>query len=326
MNCNESSVSANKRHYYSSSQGPFHNASSIYMFYGGGERGAIVEALIKTVNSDNQLVTVQGERGSGKTMLSLVLADRLKHRYNTIRYDHAQLSPALLLRHLLIEICPQDADMISSQQAANGADARSIKLALQRLATALELPPPGNKAYVLTVDSQTDSDPVTLQLLQDIAAIQVAGRPVVHVVLFRRVDAQTARANAGQQDIQQAAQQYWLRRLTLSEVHGYLQHHMLVYDFNQRDMFTRDMAYFIADQSAGVFRAINTLARSAFMIANLEDADQLSMSHLLMAGLPERVEEPAQPHYIARHRGQLIALLGSCVVVSLAVVVVLLLQ
>ena len=96
---------------------------------------------------------------------------------------------------------------------------------------------------------------------------------------------------------------------------------MLLFDFNRRDLFTREMAYFIADRSEGVFRSINTLARNAFTIANLEDADRLSMSHLLMAGLPPREEHSTESGFLARHKGQVIALMGSCVVASAAAAV-----
>jgi len=323
MSYNDSSVSTDKRHYYASSQGPFHNANNIYMFYGGGDRGTIIESIIRSLCIDNEVISVHGERGSGKTMLSLVLADRLKHLHNTIRYDHPQVSQALLLRHLLIEICPQEADMITTQQAANGADAMSIHKATQQLFASLESPLPANKSFVLTVDSTGDIDAQSLQLLEDLAALQKNGKPVMHIILFRRVETEDVRAVNAYFGANKPDHQYLLRRLTLSEIHDYLQHHMLLFDFNRRNMFTREMAYFIADRSEGVFRAINTLARNAFMIAGLEDADRLSMSHLLMAGLPPPAEPSTQQGFISRHRGSVIALFGSCVVLSVAMVVLL---
>ena len=294
------------------------------MFYGGGDRGTIVETVIRSLRVDDHLITVHGERGSGKTMLSLVLTDRLKHRFNTIRYDHAQISPTQLLRHLLIEICPHDAQLLSAQQAVAGADTAIVQQALQCLTTELRVPSPADRPFVLIVDSQADIDKASLQLLDDLAAIKKNGAPVLHVVLFRRVDEGAARAVSGHNGVNQPEHHYWLRRLTLVEINEYLQHHMLLFDFNRRAMFTREMGYFIADRSEGVFRAINTLARNAFMIASLEDSEQVSLSHLLMAGLPSRAEQPAKLNFFSRHRGRLIALLGSCVVVSIASLVVLL--
>ena len=50
------------------------------MFYGGGDRGNIAESIIQSIRTNEPLTHVHGERGSGKTMLSLVISDRLKSR------------------------------------------------------------------------------------------------------------------------------------------------------------------------------------------------------------------------------------------------------
>ena len=322
MNYKEQTISAGKRHYYSSSQGPFHNANNIYMFYGGGERGQIVDTLIRSLRIEGELITVHGERGSGKTMLSLVLADRLKHRYNTIRYDHSQLSAALLLRHLLIELNPLGAELISAEQAAIGADVKSLSTAAERLTSALKSPPLADKPYVLTVDSSADIDDRSLQLLLDLASVRVEGKPVIYIVLFRRVEDDVAPSVSSHAVINRPDNHYWLRRLSLAEIAEYLHHHMMLFDFNRRDMFTREMSYFFADRSEGVFRSINNLARNAFLIASLEDETQVSMSHLLTAGFPSsHAAESVRPCFLSRHRRGVIAILGSSVAVSIAALV-----
>ena len=67
---------------------------------------------------------------------------------------------------------------------------------------------------------------------------------------------------------------------------------MMLFDYNRRETFSRDMVYFIADRSGGNPGEINALARNAFMLANLENATSLSMGHLLAAGLPAPVPKP----------------------------------
>ncbi len=329
MNINEQSISADKRHYYSSSQGPFHNANNILMFFGGGGRSEIVETMIRSLRMGDPIMSVCGERGSGKTMLSLVLADRLKHRYNIIRYDLPLMSTALMLRHLLIEICPRQADLISANQASEGASQALIKQGLECLTKALQGTSPGHKPYLLTVDSQADINPASLRLLKQLANTQAKDKPGIQIVLFKRAEAgdhtgKPSRLIASDSLSQPAEDHYWLRRLTLAEISDYLRHHMMLFDFNQRDVFTREMAYFIADRSEGVFRSINTLSRNAFMIAGLEDADCISMSHLLTAGLPAPVEEPDPHGFLWRHRSVVVGLLGGGVLASMAIAIALL--
>lgn len=323
MNYNDTSVETGKRLYYSSSQGPFHNANSIFMFYGGGGRGAIAESIIRAIRTDEPVIYVHGERGSGKTMLSLVISDRLKNRYNTIRYDVPQISVSLLLRHLLIELCPQRADLISAQQALAGASVESVDTAV--VALIKQLCDSNNdrirKPYVLIIDSNDQFDVPTRRIINQLTAVRVAGHAIFHCVVFQRSDANDPKTAKFSHVTPQLDNHFWLRRLTLAEINEYLQHHMLLFDFNKRNLFTREMSYFIADRSEGVFRAINKLARNAFTIANLESADQVSMSHLLMAGLPPRSDSLHESNFLIRHRAGVVAFLGCCVVASTAAAV-----
>ncbi len=323
MNYNDSSVETGRRHYYSSSQGPFYNANNIFMFYGGGERGDTVERIIHSFRTDDQIIHVHGERGSGKTMLSLVISDRIKHRFNIIRYDVPEISASLLLRHLLIELCPQKADLISAEQAQQGVDEQKCETALQCIVDQLSSADRArtHRPYVLIVDSQAQIQSGALGIIERLAALQTCGQVIMHCVLFHTLPDNSARTLHARQNAAPSGNHHWLRRLTLAEINEYLGHHMMLFDFNRRDLFTREMAYFIADRSEGVFRSINTLARNAFTIANLEDADKLSMSHLLMAGLPPREEPSTESGFLARHRGGVIALMGSCVVASTAAAV-----
>jgi len=300
----DSSVETGRRQYYSSSQGPFHNANNIFMFYGGGDRGHIVESIIRSLRADEQLVQVHGEHGSGKTMLSLVLSDRMKNRYNTIRYDVPDISESMLLRHLLIELCPQKADLISAEKAQSGVDREAASSALIALINQLcdTSGDRSRKPYVLFIDSKAAVDEQTFRILEQLTAISVAGDPIFHCVVFSLADKEEVLSATFHENAQEQANQYWLRRLTLSEINDYLRHHMMLFDFNRRDLFTREMAYFIADRSEGVFRSINKLSRNAFTIANLESADQLSMSHLLLAGLPPRADDEISTGFLARHR------------------------
>ena len=105
---------------------------------------------------------------------------------------------------------------------------------------------------------------------------------------------------SSEQDWTRPAAHYFLRRLNLAETTEYLNHHMLLFDFNKRDLFTREMAYFIADRSAGNCCAINNLARNAFLQAHVEGTEQVTMGHVLVAGMPEQREKRAS--FFSRHK------------------------
>jgi type II secretory pathway predicted ATPase ExeA len=212
---------------------------------------------------------------------------------------------------------------LSSDRAANVADESTIEQATEQLFTALERTSPGNKPYVLLIDSQAPIEAETMKLIRRLSRFHKAGSPAIRVVLFRAIEADAARMVAGQSVIDQPRYHYWLRRLTLVEINEYLRHHMMLFDFNQRDMFTRDMAYFIADRSEGVFKAINSLAKNAFTLADLQDSSQVSMAHLLSAGLPDPVEVD-RGSFLYRHRQSAMLLVGSCLLICVAALAALL--
>lgn len=317
MALNQPSVGADRKQFYSTTHGPFHNANNIYLFFGGGARGQLVDNCIRAISDGDTSVTIAGERGSGKTMFSLVLAERLQHRHNIIRYDHPDLNLSSVLRHLLIEICPQSAQIITKADAVNGASSEVHELARAKIQEALLGPLPGDKPYLLIIDASMPCDELTNTVLQELSALQTYGQRVLQFVLLEPCDDQ------GSAHATPADSENLLRRLNLAEISEYLHHHMLLFDFNRRYLFTREMAYFIADRSDGVFRSINNLARNAFMIASLEDADRLSMSHLLMAGLPTPPKSPLKANFLVRHRRGLVTLFGVGIIVSMAAVIAL---
>ena len=322
MNHGDSNLTTDRRHYYSSSQGPFYNANNIYLFYGGGDRGAMVDSITHDIRGGKRLTRVEGEPGSGKTMMSLVLADRMKRHFNIIRYDLAEASRALLLRQLLIELCPSDATLLDvTKHDRTPSDvllARAQIVVEKQLRSSLQ----AGKPYVLMVDARARLGSEVIELLTRLSSLEYLGIPAMHVIIFEPGEKLVGHSSSQSRNLRDN-EPYQLRRLSLNEVVEFLRHHMLLFDFNRRDQFTRDMAYFIADRSGGVFRSINTIARNAFLIASIESAEQVSMSHLLMAGLPPREKSSTKSGFFIRHRRVMFALFGSCVVACLASLVLL---
>lgn len=319
-----------KRRYFSSTEGPFQSASNIYLFYGGADRGLIINAITHRIRKYPEPVIVTGEVGSGKSMMSLVLGQKLNDKYNIIEFDHAVCTPDNLLRHLVIELTPElvtDSDFKTDLDGEGGAasaliDQNDRDAILVALIDKLRQGTPGNKPVLFLVDSKSVETEAYHLLLQMTQAINSHGRPFSCVVFAEEpvsnantVDA-TEDTAATDQDKPAENVHFRLRRLNLAETTEYLQHHMLLFDFNKRDLFTREMAYFIADRSKGNCSTINTLARNAFLLAHLEGADRVSMGHLLVAGQPKKKEKPET--FAAKHqRG---VKLAAAFVVSSAVV------
>ena len=59
---------------------PFRITPDTKLFYPGGARGEVLEALMYAVSSGEGIVKVVGEVGSGKTMLCRMLEERLAEK------------------------------------------------------------------------------------------------------------------------------------------------------------------------------------------------------------------------------------------------------
>ena len=310
-------VGLERRQYYWSTPGPFNQAGNIFLFFGGGDRGRTLEALVGSLGTGVPLLHVHGERGSGKTLLGLVLADRLAERYNIIRVEHRTLSVGGLLQQLGIELCPSMTGPVGSMRRSSEMTPAALAVARVAVASQLVTGTPGNRPVLLLIDSPDAIDAPVRALLDELSALCRDGQRMLQVVLFERAEPDAARSVPARSANDPGTAHHWLGRLTLAETGEYLRHQMTLFDYNRRDAFSHEMAYFIADRSEGVLRSINTIARNAFVIAGLENERVPRMSHLLLAGLPPRGDTDPRPPFVRRHRRAVFALFASSVVASL---------
>lgn len=334
-----------RRRYFSSTEGPFQSANNIFLFYGGAGRSQLIDDITDQIRTLDEPVRVYGEHGSGKSMLSLVLAHRVQADYKVIHFDHRHCDFDRLLRQLLIELTPDlthvgSEDVLLPHSAGKRSSARctqspteSNHLLVGRLLSRLQTGKVSSRPILLLVDSDViDSD--ANDLVRQLTSIHNNQGRLVSTVLFLTEKSEDAvgELSVDQSNIDEGASQlqadltagndcphHRLRRLDLSETTEYLNHHMLLFDFNKRNLFTREMTYFIADRSDGNCNTINALARNAFLHAYLEGEEHINMRHLLVAGLPKAEEKPLQ--FLQKYK-RAVSLISLFAVSSLALIAV----
>src|SRR5574340_925 len=102
------------------SQPPFRITAHTEFFYGGGHRGAILDALIYAIRQGEGIVKVSGEVGSGKTMLCRMLQERLPAEVETVYLANPSVSPDEILHAIAFEMqlsLPRDAERLEVMQA-----------------------------------------------------------------------------------------------------------------------------------------------------------------------------------------------------------------
>ena len=84
-------------------QPPFKITPDTDFFFEGGNRGAVLEALIYAVTHGEGIVKVTGEVGSGKTMLCRVLQARLPKSVEVVYLANPSVSPEEILHAIALE-------------------------------------------------------------------------------------------------------------------------------------------------------------------------------------------------------------------------------
>ena len=292
-----------RRYNLLTSDGPFPSNHNILQFYSGGGRGELLKCLLRHVQNCDEPVLVTGEHGSGKTLLSLVLADRLKKKFTVCRYDFPTLTRDSLVSFLVREIKPEFSASKHSL-SVNGLNAEDEEPAevlsdIAALETTVARSTNITQPYLVLIDTPAELDSDLLNVIEQLKAITLNGFALFNIVIFQlnvndSEESQPDITADGTHRIDQQLVSPWpyksynLRRLSLAEIHDYLQHHMMLFDYSQRDMFSREMSYFIADKSEGVYGTINEIARSAFLLAGINNSSQVSLAHLVAVSTPQR--------------------------------------
>jgi len=90
--------------FFGLTQPPFKITPDTDFFFEGGNRGAVLEALIYAITQGEGIVKVTGEVGSGKTMLCRVLQARLPKSIETVYLANPSVSPEEILHAIAFEL------------------------------------------------------------------------------------------------------------------------------------------------------------------------------------------------------------------------------
>ena len=85
-------------------QPPFRITPNTEFFYGGGNRGPILEALMYAISQGEGIIKVTGEVGSGKTMLCSMMQARLPANIESVYLANPSVSPEEILHAIALEL------------------------------------------------------------------------------------------------------------------------------------------------------------------------------------------------------------------------------
>ena len=253
-------------------QAPFRITPNTDFFFSGGNRGAILEALIYTVTHGEGIVKVTGEVGSGKTMLCNMLQTRLPPNIETVYLAHPSVLPEEILHAIAFEL-----------QLGIDRGAPRIEVMHQLQDHLLARHAEGKRVVMFVEESQ--SMPLgTLEEIRLLSNLETRNDKLLQIVLFGQPELD---ANLRQPSIRQLKERithsFRLGPLNAAETREYLMFRLRAAGYRGPDLFSSSVIRYIARASCGLTRRINLIADKALLAAFSDNTHTVKPGHVKAA-------------------------------------------
>jgi len=258
--------------YFGLKQPPFRITPDTDFFYEGGNRGAVLEALIYAITQGEGIVKVTGEVGSGKTMLCRVLQSRLPKSVETVYLANPSVSPEEILHAIAFELqlpLPRDAGRLEVMHALN-----------EHL---LDRHTEGPQVVVFVEESQSMPIP-TLEEIRLLSNLETRQHKLLQIVLFGQPELDE---NLRKPEIRQLRERithsFGLTPLTAEEVRDYLTFRLRAAGYHGPDLFPSRLTGYMARATGGLNRRINIVADKALLAAFADNTHNVTLKHVKAA-------------------------------------------
>ena len=268
---------------------PFRLIPDTAHFFGGAQRGAVLEALIYAVTTGEGIVKVVGEVGSGKTMLCRTLVSRLPLSVEVAYLGNPCLTREEVLRAILQEL--------GQVEAARSRDRLTLLDALQHHLITLH----GEGCRVVVFVEEAQAMPLeTLEEIRFLSNLETRAGKLLQIVLFGQPELdQRLAANELRQLRDRITQSFFLRPLSGEEVRDYVRFRLAAAGSDGREVFTPRALRLLARRSRGLMRRIHVLADKALLAAFADRALRVEARHVRRA---LRDDRPPRTKGVVRRR------------------------
>jgi type II secretory pathway predicted ATPase ExeA/septal ring-binding cell division protein DamX len=251
------------------SQPPFKITPNTDFFFGGGNRGPILEALIYAITQGEGIVKVTGEVGSGKTMLCSMLQTRVPENVETVYLANPSVSPDEILHAIAFELQLDVAPNTSRLAVMHAIQA----YLLQRHAE--------GKRVVLFVEESQGMPIATLEEIRLLSNLETKSDKLLQIVLFGQPELdENLRQNQIRQLKERITHSFRLEPLTGPETREYLMFRLRAAGYRGPDLFSDAIIREIARISGGLTRRINLVADKALLAAFADNTHTLRQKHI----------------------------------------------
>ena len=248
---------------------PFKITPNTDFFFSGGNRGAILDALVYAITNGEGIIKVVGEVGSGKTMLCRMLQTILPEKIESIYLANPSVAPEDVLHAIAFELqlkLPKNADRLKVMQ----------ELQAYLLARYAE-----GRQVVIFVEEAQGMPLATLEEIRLLSNLETKQDKLLQIVLFGQPELDD---NLNQENIRQLRERithrFNLGPLQTKDVGEYLIFRLRAAGYHGPHLFTESAIKKLSKASEGLVRRVNILADKALLSAFADNVYQVTPKHI----------------------------------------------
>ena len=258
--------------YFGLTQPPFKITPDTSLFFPGGDRGAILDALIYAIVSGEGIVKLVGEVGSGKTTLCRMLEKELPKNVEIVYLANPSLSPDNILHAIAFElhlkVRPDDSRLKVMNSLQN--------YLLERHAE--------NKQVVVFVEEAQSMPIATLEEIRLLSNLETAQNKLLQIAIFGQpeLDVMISKPEIRQLK-ERITYSFYLNPFKPDEVRDYINSRLRACGYRLSELFNEGAIKTISKYSNGLLRRINILSDKALLAAYADNSNVVTVKHVKLA-------------------------------------------
>ncbi len=247
---------------------PFPLTPNTDTFFDGADRGAMLEGLEYACLHAEGVITVTGEVGTGKTMLSRMLIDRKPRHLEVVYVANPSVMRDEMLLMIASELRMRNLESMRSAQVIKNLQRRLIDLHSKGIKVLLLI----DEAHVMSAE--------TLEEIRLLSNLETKRSKLMRIMLVGQDELNRTLAGSRLRPLRERiTERFHLGPLSLEEVSHYLAFRSKKAG-GRPDLFTRQSVLALAKASGGIARRVNILAEKAILSAYSSDANQVELTHV----------------------------------------------
>jgi type II secretory pathway predicted ATPase ExeA len=258
--------------FFGLNQPPFRITPDTNLFFPGGNRGAVLEALMYAIQNGEGIIKVVGEVGSGKTMLCRMLEQELPKRIEIVYLANPRLPPENILHAIAFELKLPVQPGTPRLQVLNVLQEYLLKRHSE------------NGQIVVFVEEAQGMPIATLEEIRLLSNLETRQNKLLQIVLFGQpeLDQRIARPEIRQLK-ERITYSFHLGPFGWADVREYLNVRLRACGYRRGELFTPGAVRTIGWYSRGLVRRINILADKSLLAAYADNASTVAVRHVRRA-------------------------------------------